>query len=272
MKICDLVKKFRGELGEDVEQWLERFQTAVAVISDADVSEEEQREQIAKLMPLFLEGAAYTTWKQLTVEERKDLQEIKGALRRVYGKTKSAAWQEVKGLRLLPGEPVDVLADEARRLLSIVVGKDAPHEELVSVAQLDALPAEVARQVRMQHGEDMELAKVVSCAESLLADYGSGDGNMRSLMVRMAVAAVAHRPRPVPGGMEAERGSGQVSAITGPRCHACHKAGHLRRDCSLVCFRCGEKGHFQRDCRAAVQGNGRAGAATRDPAAPAQQH
>ena len=54
-------------------------------------------------------------------------------------------------------------------LQSIVIGGEVPPNALVAVTVLDALPESVADQVQMQHGEDLNLAQVVSCAKGLLA-------------------------------------------------------------------------------------------------------
>ena len=117
--------------GEDVELWLDRFQTAIK-IAVPGISEKE----IAESMPLFLDGAAYRTWKQLTKKQKEDFKEVTEALRQVYGLSKTAAWQKLKALRLFPGEPVDVVADEAKMLLTVIGGV----EELASLAIIDALP------------------------------------------------------------------------------------------------------------------------------------
>ncbi len=249
MKIVDVVTKFKGERGEDIEQWLDRLAVAVELTS-LKTSQAERTEEMVKMLPLFLEDSAYATWKQLSEEERSDFEIVKRELRRVYGKSKSAAWQELKALQLLPGDSVDVLADEAKKLLGVVIGGDTPHEELVSVAVIDALPPHVADQVRMQHGETMDLSKVVSCAKSLLTDQNDTSRN------HFTVAYAASKPGQTDQPIKKAGSFDTTSKPTGRRCYGCHRIGHLRRNCSTTCFQCGRKGHLKSECRAASRGNG----------------
>ena len=145
----DVVRKFSGASGEDLEQWLDRFEVAVDLTGES--TQEEKEKTAGRLIPLFLDGAAYSTWKQIPTG-RNDLDTVKTALRRVLGKSLATAWRELKELRLLPGQSVDVLAEEAKRLLGIIVGNDSPPQQVVSLALIDALPRTIADQVR--HGQE----------------------------------------------------------------------------------------------------------------------
>ena len=129
-------------------------------------SKDAKEEEMARLMPLFLKGRAYTTWKRLSEAEREDLTTVKTALRRVYGLSKVEAWRKIKSMRLLPGDPVDVLADELSELLKIVLEADPP-DTLIAVTFIDALPSNLAEQITLLHGENMDLRGIVSSAKSL---------------------------------------------------------------------------------------------------------
>ena len=222
------------------------------------------KKKLARSMPLILSGAAYRTWKLLSVAEKADFDAIAKALRRVYGKTKAIAWAELKTLRLLPGEPVDVLADEVSTLLGIVTGGKELPCQMTALFVLDALPAPVAEQVRLQQDEDMELDKVVSTAKAILAGSRLQEG----------AAAGVIQGRSAGGGRRAagvEKNGGASSTV---RCFGCDRAGHVRRDCNVVCFRCRETGHIGRHCAefsSGRQGNGPAEAASPDRAAPAKE-
>ena len=111
LKIGDFVKRFKGLPEENLEQWFDRFEEAIDVIHEAE-TQAEKDEMMAKLMPIFLEDQAYGTWKLLTSVEKKDLAAVKAALRRVFGVSKLAAWQKLKTLRFLPGDSVDLLAND----------------------------------------------------------------------------------------------------------------------------------------------------------------
>jgi len=126
LKITDVVSKFSGEDGENVEQWLEKLETAVEIFGG--------KEDVLKLLPLFLKGAAYTTYKQLSNEEKTDFEHIKNSFRRVFGVSKPKAWSQLKEMRFYPGESVDALMDKIEEKLKIISGgKEVPtwrgHEE-----------------------------------------------------------------------------------------------------------------------------------------------
>lgn len=262
LKIVDIVKRFKGESGEDVEQWIERFETAVSITSAKDAAEREQ--EMANIIPLFLDGSAYRTWKQLSETEKKDMKAVKRALRRVYGISKAMAWQKIKTLRLFPGDSVDVIADEARTLFTII-SETIPPDQLVSLAVIDSLPPEIAEQVRMQHGESMDLAKVVSCAKALLVskDLAISAATTRQNWTR-------RQPRTLePSANESSRRPGTATTV---RCVGCQRVGHVQQFCYVICYRCGGRGHVQRNCTVTpIPGNGRAGMAIADHAIPASE-
>lgn len=251
LKLVDAVRCFKGGVSEDLEQWLDRFKVALDVTGKWS-TDKERDEEMARLMPLFLEDRAYSTWKQLTDAQKKDLAEVKAALRRVYGLSKAAAWKKIKGIRLLPGDLIDVLADEITGLLKIVLGVDPP-ETLISIMLIDALPRSLAEQVSLLHGEDMKLRDIISCAKSLQVGQEGVDG--------LTAVATAQSNR-----VQRIHAQPRQSVV---RCFVCRRYGHLQRDCPVTCFRCGQRGHFQRECKAAVQGNDEAGSTSLDHVAPA---
>jgi hypothetical protein len=265
MKLNDVVTKFAGAPGEDIEQWLDQLAVAVRLTDDIAASKEDPtgevavQKKMAMVMPLLLRGSAYVTWKRLPTEAKAVYSEIAKALRRVYGKSKLAAWRELRALKLLPGEPVDVLAEQIETLLGIV-GDSLPFPgQFTAVFLLDALPARIAESVRLQCGEHLELASVVNCAKTLLADpatAGTTDATAAAAAAAMSRATLDRRQHQQgePAGAVANNGRIQ--------CYGCRRFGHLRKDCQTRCFRCGENGHLQRNCNSAPQaGNEEARAA-----------
>ena len=227
LKVVDIVKKFRGDVGEDIELWLDRLNVAVRMTSKSTATDAEIEKEMAKVMPLFLEGRAYRTWKRIPDTERTDFKCVKAALLRSFGKTKVAAWEELKTLRYFPGESVDMLVDDAKSLLEVIVG-GSPPEELVSLFVLDAMPREISDQVRLHHGEQLNLEKVSSCAKSLTVVPGKG----------------------IVAGVNSSRTGGSQSPMRQRtiRCYKCGLLGHVARNCQTVCPQCGQHGHVRRDC------------------------
>lgn len=253
LKLVDAVRRFGGNGTEDLEMWLDRFKVALTVTgsykTDAD-----RDDAMVSMMPLFLEGNAYSTWKQLSDVDKKDLAKVTAALRRVYGVSKISAWKRIKEKRLYPGELIDVVVDELRGLLKIVIGANPP-DELLSLMLVDTLPKEMAAQVILIHGEKMDLSSVMSCAKSLQISQQGAE----------AFAAVSISASKFP-----DKSTDLVAEAPAQRCHCCKRIGHLRRDCPVTCYRCGQKGHYRRDCRL-TSGNGQAGSALPDRVGPADE-
>lgn len=258
LKLVDVVRRFNGDATDDLEKWLDRFKVAMDVTGSYK-SDSERDKAMAKVMPLFLDGSAYSTWKQLTDSQKEDLDEVRSALRRVYGLSKISAWNKIKNKRIYPGEAVDVVADELRDLLRIVI-EDEPPDRLVAVTLIDTLPQRIAEQVTLLYGEKMELRDVLSCAKSLQVSAQGHDS--------MTTAAAGTLP-----GQPSIESRGPLPQS--PRCLCCRRLGHQRNECHIICFRCGQRGHFQRTCKSKKehqyqpQGNEQAGAVFPDRIAPA---
>ena len=260
LKLSDVVPKFTGD-GEDVEMWLDRLHLAIEINSTGTA--EEKTAELVRVLPLFLDKAAYATWKQLSVEDKTDLTKIQATLRRVYGLSKVVAWERLKALKWMPGDQIDVLADEARKLLNIVCSFKNLSDEIVALTVVDALPKVVADQVRMHYGEDMELDKVISCAKSLLISYGNT--YMENRLIASA-ARIKDNSTTIGHRVVTRPNDGDI------RCYGCRGIGHIRRECPLTCSRCHRKGHLQVDCRAGtIQENYAAGPAS-SSATPANRY
>ena len=183
------------------------------------------------------------------------------ALRRVYGKSETRAWKELKSLKLFPGEPVDVLADQVTTLLSVAAGGNSVPGELAAAFVLDALPPTIAEQVRLQYGEEMNLQSVISGAKTLLA--GLDDHNTAGAAATARSVAIDAERRSVT--------SDERRTTAKLRCYGCNRMGHVRRTCPTVCYGCGERGHLQRSCPSAVSGNDKARMAPPGRAALAEE-
>ena len=160
---------------------------------------------------------------------------------------------ELRSIQLGPDEQIDVLTEKIKTLLNIASGGKSVPEELVAMTVLNAVPTEVSRQVRLQHGEQMILSDVISSTKALLVDrneYIQGFGAAAQLPIK--------RQKNI--------------TRTKVTCFSCGLLGHIQKNCAIVCYRCGGKGYTQRTCRSTLfPGNEQAGLASLDLAAPAKE-
>ncbi len=217
LKLTDVVPRFNGDNNDDVELWIDKINVAVKIYGS--------KEEIGKLIPLFLNGSAYITWKQMDEEKQNNLDEIFQSLRKVYGMTKAAAWSQLKQLKFIHGDSIDVLAEHCAKLLNVVSGGEKVPEQLVSVTLLDALPDQVTQHIRMQHGESMRRAKIVEAAKSMLA-------------------SAANEPFLL---FADSKQHNSVTSFSG-NCFGCGQKGHRKDKCRTKCQFCSRIGHTEKYC------------------------
>ena len=84
VRISDVVKPFSGE--GDVVQWLEKLEIVAELRGIADV---------LKLLPLFLEGPAFTVYREMNPDEKGDLTAIKRALTDAFSLNAFQAYEQL---------------------------------------------------------------------------------------------------------------------------------------------------------------------------------
>ena len=164
-KITDFITKFNGETDEDVEIWIDRLESAESIIGGKD--------ELTKLMPLFLHGNAYSMWKELDSDKKLNLEEIKSCLRETFGMTKLQAWQSLKTLSLEPMSSVDAYAVKIERLYNTVSGGEKVPDSIITATFLDGLPEKVRDQLILVHGQKLNKKEVLSAAKSILSQQVS---------------------------------------------------------------------------------------------------
>ena len=100
------------------------------------------------VLSLHLEGPAYDSWKGLTVDKKQDAAAIRAKIRMVFGLLYMGAWLLASVIDQLfseigPGETVDVLFEEFKKLVGIVTeGCDAVGQIAVCLL-IGHLPSDV---------------------------------------------------------------------------------------------------------------------------------
>ena len=239
IKLTDVVKRFSGE--GDVVAWVEQLE----LVAQLQASEMD----LAKVIPLFLEGAAYDVYAQMDAGDRADATALKRRLRAAFGLSPSLAFNRFKSRTLMQGESPDAFLAELRRLARTVAdgGDEETVDQFVLCQFVDGLPEPTRSQVRaLKSGGAWSLAAALQCAKSMLLEQvesGTGGGFL---------GAGEKHAQGGGAGREESRARGGP-----PRCYGCGRVGHLHAQCrERRCHKCQEVGHIKRDCPTAVQGNG----------------
>ena len=189
--------------------------------------------------------------------DREDATKIKAALRAVFGMRKMDAWcRATAPVTLVPGDCVDVVFQELKRLIKTTTGDSDPVSQIASCLLLQRLPPAVRDQVLLRCGETLDPAEVVKCSRQLLSTTISAD----SIATHHSAMVAAKGSRPF-------KDDGDRKSF---RCGGCGRVGHHQDRCRVKCFKCNEVGHIARVCtsrqisqsqkaQSAVPGNGEAG-------------
>ena len=169
--------------------------------------------KIERVLPLRLKGAVRETYRQLSKEQRDDIEEIKRALIKAYGTDSFVAFEQFTTRRLRPEETADEFLTDLQRLARLV--GETPPECCIKSAFVNGLPSDVKGLLRSSSRlETLTLREVLERARAVLMD--TRDEHL---------AAVA-RP---------EQTSYTPNILKS-------------RQSNVTCFRCGGPNHLARDC------------------------
>lgn len=222
VKVTDLVRQFDGS--SDVIEWLNKFEL---VVSLRDIKEP------ATVVPLFLEGSAFSIYNELGESSKKSYDSIKDALIGAFSMNSFQAYEQFTK-RVWCDESVDVYLADLRKLARLAkISSDI----LLVRAFIVGLPSVVSRELRaMSKIESLSLSTIVDRARSLMAE-----------LVENPVIAVAAQHTD----SELE---GKSSALQCFRCGGPHMVKYCKVQSSkITCWSCGQEGHMSREC---PSGNG----------------
>lgn len=216
------IRPFEGR--GDVSTWIKKVELVAKIKKIKD---------IACLIPLYLEGDAFTVFDQLTDMEKEDADTIKKALRDAFGQNQFSAYDSFRRRSWNPDEAVDAFLADLRRLAHLA---GIHSEELIRCAFVCGLPADVSSRLR-------------AGARILEEDLSSILTQARVLMdERAQIALAAVRPEKAPRWkpLSAERLPGRKLSCF--ECGGDHPVRYCKRRSSIVCWVCEQPGHLARNC------------------------
>ena len=229
----EMLRCFDGSGSVEVSTWIKKVELVARL------------KKVGKLedfLPLYLEGAAFAIYDQLSEEDKASAECIKQALLSAFSQNAFAAYDSFKGREWVPGEAVDVFLADLWRLARLA---KVETEGLVRCAFVCGLPTDVSAQLRSSARiQSMALSEVAEQARVLMDSRLHG-----------AMAAVKKR----------DDSAQPSTAKQPPSCTVCggeNSARWNKRRPPLTCWSCGEQGHIARSC----PGNGKGGLPA--PAAP----
>ena len=232
----EMIKSFDGVSGVEVETWLRKIKLVAKLKKISDLH---------NFIPLYLDGAAFAIYDQLSDKDKDDAAKIEAALTSAFAQDSFGAYDVFRQRSWQPGESVDVYLADLWRLARLA---KIESEELVRCAFICGLPPEVSAQLRVTANiSSTELSTVAEQARIHLANKQFWCG----------AVAVANRQIDDQGPTNAESRHQRRTlelAQNGWKQRAktqCFRCGgnHLARQCrDVTCWNCSGSGHVARNC------------------------
>ena len=241
------LRPFRGR-GDDLSAFWSKF----TVLSSARGWNTDEKRM--SHLPLFLDGAAFVLYDQLSNEDKRDPAIVKKTLQDAFASSPGEAYHLFGQRHLALDEPVDAFLADLTKLLKLaghsiaVNGKDP-----VLIEQfMSGLPSDISRALHIENAMgDLTLVQLVAKVRAVQASAGASYA---------AAAAAGGRST---GSRDGRRG-GDKSVL----CYKCGNVGHIQRFCKneqkpsggggnsgggrnshIRCYQCQEMGHYRSQCK-----------------------
>ena len=240
-RLQDMIKSFPGDGSQDVSNWIKKVQL-VARLKNID--------DVASLIPLYLEGAAFAVYDQLPDDRKKDANQVEKELVAAFAQNPFSAYDTFRQRSWCPGEAVDVFLADLRRLAGLA---GVQSQELIRCAFVCGLPADVSGQLRAAAQiRESNLDVIVEQARVLMTERVHG-GAMAAMKTQDHVVcrdSQGERGRAMVG--RKDSGQGWRRKMECFECGGDHPVKFCKNRRPVVCWKCGETGHTSRHC---VSGN-----------------
>jgi formamidopyrimidine-DNA glycosylase len=215
---AEVIKPFDGS--GDVATWLKKVKLVARIKKIKDT---------AALIPLYLEGAAFAVYDQISDAEKDCADDVEKALLNAFGQNKFAAYDVFRQRSWCPGEAVDVFLADLRRLAGLA---DIEDDELIRCAFVCGLPPDVSSTLRAASRiRTASIQTIVEQARVLMDERVQG-----------AMAAVRSSAR---------RTDEDATPQRRIQCYECgggHPARYCKRKKPVTCWNCDKAGHLARNC------------------------
>ena len=226
----DMIKPFTGE--GDVVSWLKKV-TLVAKLQKIS--------DIASFIPLYLEGNALALYLELSDEDQADAETIQKKLKTAFADDAFAAFGKLVNMKWT-GEPVDVFANEVRRLAGLAKFSKEGLENVVKLTFINGFPDHIS--VSLQQVPDvlgMKMDELISRAR-ILSSKQQGVVSLSAVSVKTM-----------------DKGAGKSDTRPSQFRGQCFRCGgpHMIRSCKepVRCFRCDKTGHVASRCQEQISEN-----------------
>lgn len=242
MKVTDVLSRFGG--CGDVTVWLKQAHLAKELL---------KLEDLAVVIPLFLDGPAFAVYEQLGTEDKKDAGKIEAALVTAFATDMFLAYDEFRTRMWKPGESVDVFLAELKRLANLAnINTDGEDHRLIKLAFVMGLPETISAQLRATPNiGTLQLEAILQIARALMSNVRADESPHVG-----AVGLSSSKP---------------LFRKTDLRCYICD-GPHYKRNCPKVksglCFVCNKSGHIARNCNFVGNDKGALPAPTLSPNVP----
>ena len=132
----EVMKAFSGEGDSDVSTWLKKVKLVAKIKKVNDLE---------NFIPLYLEGAAFAVYDQMSDGEKEKGDSIEKVLLEAFAQKAFSAYDSFRQRSWCPGEPVDVYMSDLRRLARLA---RIENDELLRCAFVCGLPQDISAQLR----------------------------------------------------------------------------------------------------------------------------